>query len=107
MMLRRVGVGAHQQKAPIGEMRARRPYLLAVDQEMVALVDRASAQAGKIGARPRLGVALAPDLAAAEDLWKVPLLLRLGAPMNERGAEKTHADRDRKSTRLNSSHIPL
>ena len=40
VMLRRVRVGAHQQKAPIGEMRARGPHLLAVDQEMVALVDR-------------------------------------------------------------------
>src|ERR1043166_9390815 len=86
MMLRRVGVGAHQQKAPIGEMRARRPYLLAVDQEMVALIDRASAQAGEIGAGPRLGIALAPDLVAAKDLWQVPLLLRLSAPMNECGA---------------------
>ena len=92
-MLRRVGVGAHQQKTPIGEMRARSPYLLTVDQEMVPLVDRAGAQAGEIGAGARLGITLTPDLVAAEDLWQIPLLLRLGAPMNEGGAEKAHADR--------------
>src|SRR5437763_1542174 len=41
----------------------------------------------------RLGITLTPDLVAAEDLWQIPLLLRLGAPMNEGGAEKAHADR--------------
>ncbi len=49
VMLGRFGIGAHQQKAPIGEMRARGPHLLAVDDEMVALVDGA----GPAGSRDR------------------------------------------------------
>ena len=54
------------RKTPIGEMRARGPDLLAVDQEMLALVDRAGAAArGRAGAG--LGIALAPELVGAED----------------------------------------
>src|SRR5947207_4405628 len=66
---------------------------------MVALVDRAGAQAGEIGAGARLGITLTPDLVAAEDRWQIPFFLRLGAPMNEGGAEKAHADRARQDRR--------
>ena len=91
MVLWRLGVGAHQQKAPIGEMRARGPHLLAVDDEMVAVVDRAGAQAGQIGAGARLGIALAPDLVGAEDLRQVARFLLLGAPMDQGRAQKVEA----------------
>ncbi len=92
-MLRLVGIGAHQQKAPVGEMRARGPHLLAVDEEMVALVDGAGAQTGEIGAGARLGIALAPDLVAGQDFRQIALLLFLGAPMDQRRAQQAHADR--------------
>src|SRR6266851_753873 len=55
---------------------------------MVALVDGAGAQAGEIRAGARLGIALAPDLVGAEDLWQMPLFLLLGAPMDEGRAEQ-------------------
>ena len=64
VVLRRVGVGAHQEETPVGEMRARGPDLLPVDDEMVALVDGAGAQTGEIGAGARPGIALTPDLVA-------------------------------------------
>src|ERR1041384_1099108 len=70
------------------EMRARGPHLLAVDQEMVALVHGPGAQAGKVGAGARLGIALAPDLVAAEDLWQIALLLLLGAPVDQGRAQE-------------------
>src|SRR3954465_14640834 len=60
---------------------------------MVPLVDGAGVQAGEVGAGARFGIALAPDLVAAEDLRQVALLLRLGAPMNEGRAQEAHADR--------------
>ena len=87
------GIGAHQQKAPIGEMRARGPHFLTVDQEMVALVDRAGAQAGEVGAGARLGIALAPDLVAGQDFRQIALFLFLAAPVDQRRAEQVHADR--------------
>src|SRR5438128_167491 len=73
-------------------MRARGPHLLAVDQEMVALVDGAGAQAGEVGAGAGLGIALAPDLVTAENLWQVPFLLVLRAPMNKGRPQEAHPD---------------
>jgi len=49
-MLLGIEIRAHQQKAPIGEMRSRGPHFLAVDEEMVAAIDSARAQAGEVGA---------------------------------------------------------
>src|SRR5204863_7760931 len=54
---------------------------------------RARAQAAELGAGARLEITRTPDLVAAEDLWQIPLLQRLGAQMNEGGAEKAHAAR--------------
>ena len=40
----RFGVGAHQQDAPVGAVRTRRPDLLPVHDEVVAVLDRARVQ---------------------------------------------------------------
>ena len=40
LVLRHVGVGAGQQHAEVGDLRARRPHLLAVDDPLVAVADR-------------------------------------------------------------------
>src|SRR5712691_7710140 len=69
-------------------MRARGPHLLAVDDEMLALVGRAGAQAREVGARARLGIALAPDFVGAEDPRQVAFFLFLVAPMNEGRAQQ-------------------
>ena len=54
LVLRRVGIGAHEAEAPVGVVRARRPHLLAVHDELVA--DRARrASAGSRGRSPRSG----------------------------------------------------
>src|SRR6185369_5174688 len=54
------GVGAHQAEAPIGEVGARGPDLLAVDQIVVALVFAPGLQGSEVGAGARLRIALAP-----------------------------------------------
>ncbi len=55
---------------------------------MIAIVDRAGAQAGEIAAGVGLGIALAPQLVGAEDLRQMPLLLLFGAPVDEGRAQQ-------------------
>ena len=98
-MLGGLGVGAHQQKAPIGEMRARGPYLLPVDDEMIAVVDGTGAQAREIAAGIGLGKTLAPQFVGVQDPRQVALLLLLGAPMNEARAQQVQAARARQDRR--------
>ena len=85
-----LGIGAHEQVDPVRELRARGPHLLPVDDEVVAAVLGAGAEAREVRARARLRVALAPDVVAAQDARQVALLLRLGAPLDEGRAR--HAD---------------
>src|ERR1039457_4499302 len=90
-MFWRVVIGAHQQENVIGELRRRSPDLLPINDEVVTFFDRASLQRGEIGARARLGITLAPDLIARDDLRKIAFLLFLGAPVNQGGAEQAGA----------------
>src|SRR5262249_59837606 len=80
---RRLGIAAHEEIDPVGEVRARRPHFLAVDHEVIALVLRARGEAGQIGAGAGLGVALAPDVLAAQDAGEVAPLLLVGAPLDD------------------------
>ena len=86
----RAGVGPREQHHPVGHLGERGPYLLAVDDPGLAVSDRARLERGEVGARVRLGVALAPDLLAREDPRRVALLLRLGPVGDDGGAG--HAD---------------
>ena len=61
-VLRRLGIGAHEAEHPVGVLRARRPDLLPVDDELVAVELGARPERRQVGARARLGVALTPDL---------------------------------------------
>ena len=95
LVLGRVGVGAGEHDDPVGEVRAGRPHLLAVDQEVIALVLRASAEAGEVGARAGLGEALRPDFLTAEDRPQVAALLLVGAPVDDRGTHQVESHRRR------------
>ena len=79
LVLGRVGVGAGDQHAPLGELRQCRPDLLPGDHPLVSVLDRLRLQRGQIGSRLGLGEPLAPDLLGAEDRLQVALLLLLGA----------------------------
>src|SRR2546428_4963078 len=76
---------------PVREVRARRPHLLAVDDEVVALIDGARPEARQIGAGAGLGEALAPDLVGVEDRREMATLLLLGAPVDESRAHQVQA----------------
>ena len=65
-MLRHVGVGARDEDAELRHLRARRPDLLAVDDELVAVTHRPGGERGEVAARAGLAEQLAPDLFAGE-----------------------------------------
>ena len=59
LVLGHVGVGAHEEHAPVAELRGRVPDLLAGDDELVAVADGLAGEAGEVGA----GAGLAEELA--------------------------------------------
>ncbi len=84
LVARRVLVRARDEHAPLGVVRERRPDLLARDDPLVAVAHRARLERGEVGARLRLGEALAPDLVGAQDRLEVAPLLLLG-PVRDDG----------------------
>ena len=64
LVLRRVGVGARQEHAPLRLVRIGGPDLLAGDAPAAVLTHRLRLQRGEVGARLRLREPLAPDLLA-------------------------------------------
>ena len=64
-------VAARDEDAVVGDVRERRPHLLAVDDEVAVLAARGRAHGREVGARVGLGEALAPDLLGREDLLQV------------------------------------
>ena len=102
-----VGIAARDEDAPVGDVRERRPDLLAVDDEVVALEreSRGRAHGGEVGARVRLGEALAPDLLGREDLLQVLLLLGVGAVRDDRRAGHAEPDHAEVGRRLGARHL--
>ena len=95
LVARRVRVAEADEDAPVGDVRERRPDLLAVEDEHVAAPLHPRAHRCEVGAGIRLGEALAPDLLGGQDLRQVRLLLLLGAVRHDRRpghAESDHAD---------------
>src|SRR5581483_5774978 len=83
------------EDAVVGDMRERRPHLLAVDEEVVALVLDACARGREVATGVRLREALAPDVLGVEDVREVALLLLRRPPRDDRRpghAEADHAE---------------
>src|SRR4029079_15287334 len=88
-------VGAGEEDAEVGYVRVRRPDLLSVEDEAIAVEPGGGADGRGIGAGARLGEALAPDLVRREERLQVAGLLRLGAAGDDRRPghpEADHAD---------------
>jgi hypothetical protein len=86
-VLRRVGLGPHQQEAHLRLVRGAGPDLLPVHQEVVAVLARRCGEAREVAARAGLGVALAPDHLAAQRRTDPALALLLAAVLEQRGHE--------------------
>ena len=67
-MLRRGGIGAHDQLAPVRRPAVAGPHLLPVDDVVIAVETRRRSAGGQVGSGVRLRETLAPDLLGAEDL---------------------------------------
>src|SRR6516225_1291039 len=87
----RLRIGAHQREHPVGMMRPGRPDLVPAHHEPIALQSCPGREAGKIGARPRLGVALGPDRGAGKDRRQMLRLLGGGSELHEDGADVIEA----------------
>ena len=82
-MLRGIGIGAHQENAPVGILTQAGPDFLAVNQEIVPVQHRLRLQRRQVGSGIGLRKSLAPDLVGIENLGNVALLLGLGAVLHE------------------------
>ena len=91
-MRRRLGIGAAHDEAPVGAVRERGPHLLTGDHPLVAVEHGARLDVREVGARVRLGEALAPQLLDRLDLREEPALLLVGAELDERGREQALAE---------------
>ena len=78
LVLGHVGVGAGDEHAEVGDLAARGPHLLTVDDPLVAVAARPCVETGEVGAGAGLAEELAPRLLAGDDVAHVPvdLLLR-------------------------------
>jgi hypothetical protein len=83
LVLGRVRVGAGQQHAEVGDLAARRPHLLPVDDPLVAVLHRLGVQAGEVGPGAGLAEQLAPRLLTRDDVAEVALLLLVAAVVDD------------------------
>ena len=83
----------------------RRPDLLAVQHEVVALVVDPRAYRGEVGACAGLREALAPDLLRRQDLREVALLLLLRAVGHDRRPGHPEADHAHVARRLRTGEL--
>ena len=90
--LRRVGIGAREAPAPVGELRVARPDLLAVEEPAAVDRRRPGRERGQVAPRAGLAEELAPDLRRVEDLREPARLLLGRAVREQRRADEVHAD---------------
>ena len=87
-----VGIGAHDQDAPIGVLREAGPDLLTGDDDRVFFDLAARAQRREVGAGARLGEALTPDVLARQDLAQEGLALPILPLRDQHRAGQADAD---------------
>src|SRR3981081_472931 len=95
LVLGHIGIGAGDQQAIVGVVRARGPDFLAVDDPIVAASLRARAQAGDVGAAGRLREQLAPDLLTGSELRQIVTFVLLAAIGHYGRAAHAFADLER------------
>src|SRR5439155_26981956 len=80
-----------------GRLSTRRPYLLAVDHPLLAVLDGARLQPGEVRAGARFAEQLTPRLLAGDDVGEVALLLLVGAVGVDRGPGQQQAQPSRRA----------
>ena len=91
-VLGRVGIGAGQADTEVGDLRQRRPYLLAVEDPAPLHLVGPRAQRGQVGAGAGLAEELAP-VERAVQRGPHPALLLLGRAVGDEGGQRPGPDR--------------
>ena len=93
-VLGRFRVSAGQQDAPVGAVGQRRPYFLAVDDEVIAVGHRRRLKGGQVGAGAGLAEPLAPHRLPGDEARQVMPLLLVRAVKDDCGAHavRPHAE---------------
>ena len=104
-VLRGVGVRADEQKHPVRLVGVSRPDLLAVDEEVVAVGDRARLQAREIRPRAGLRVSLTPADLAADDRRQVLALLLLAALVQQQRSDHRQSETGEGGAKLQAAHF--
>src|SRR5262249_42927307 len=99
LVLRRLRLGATEQEAPVGDVGVAGPDLLPVDDQRVALALRARAERSQIGACPRLGESLAPELFTRQKRANEGAALGVAAVTEKRGADQIDIGGGRRARR--------
>ncbi len=97
--------GADEAEDPVRLVGIAGPYLLPIDDVMVARVLRARRQAGEIGPGVGLRITLAPPDLTARDWGQVIELLFLRAIFQQRGPEHRDAEAVERIARLDPRHL--
>ena len=84
LVFRCVGIGADEREDDVGVVRTRRPDLLTVDDEVIAVQHRPRGQSRKVGTRARFTHAQRCGDLGAQDGHRPPLLLLVGAERQQR-----------------------
>ena len=105
LVLGHVRIRAHQAENPVGVVGAGGPDLLAIDDEVIAVVFGASAQRRQIRAGTRFRIALAPPHFAASDFRQVAGLLFVGAVFQKRGADHRRAHACHRRSNVQGAHL--
>ena len=100
LALRTCGVGAHEAGGVVAVLRARRPHLLAVEDEHVTVAPGAGLDAREVRTGARLAEQLAPDVITAQQGREDDLLLLLARVGQQRGTAHGEADFERTGRNL-------
>src|ERR1700678_2378261 len=84
-------VGAREDENPLCAMGEGSPNLGAVEDKAAVALDRVSLQRRQVRAGIGFRIALAPKFLTGESRAQMAAFLRVGAPMNQRGAEEPDA----------------
>ena len=99
------GVGAHEEQAPLGQVGGGDPDLAAGHDVLVPVEHGQGAEVGEVGAGLGLGEPLAPVDIGVEDPREPHLLLLLGAPAQDHGADLPQAVGVVDARRLGPGHL--
>src|SRR5690554_1554210 len=96
---------AHEAKDPIALIRMRRPGLLTVDDELVAVALGLHLHIGKIGAGVRFRIALTPADLTTRDLREVLVFLLLVSELEERRADHREPKTNHRTRKAEGTHL--